>query len=182
MLLSHRDVIHLTPLASPIQGDPSTLLDYKYFRLELDFPEAQTQASGPEVQDLADAGHARPNSLRILVPSSKMGRLIGTGGSTIRQLKQDCQCDLETFPWGSFHPCAPSHYHGRTVQCSVPQISQPVSYSNPGEDFRRRPGTASPSDRTPDELGTCTQRAFLFASRDDWSRHTSPDRRLGLYG
>lgn len=50
MLLSHRDVIHLTPLASPIQGDPSTLLDYKYFRLELDFPEAQTQASGPEVQ------------------------------------------------------------------------------------------------------------------------------------
>ena len=41
------------------------------------------------------------------------------GGSTIRQIKRDYQCELETSPWGSFHPNTPGHYHGRTVQCTA---------------------------------------------------------------
>ena len=48
-----------------------------------------------------------------------MGRLLGMGGSTIRQIKRDYHCELETSPWGSFHPSAPVHYHGRTVQCTA---------------------------------------------------------------
>ena len=68
------------------------MLEYTYFRLELDFSEAQTQARAPAVAIAGHADdHAHPISIKILVSSSKMGRLIGTGGSTIRQLKQDYQ-------------------------------------------------------------------------------------------
>ena len=40
-----RDVIHFTPLAQPILGNPSSLLEYNYFRLEFDVPEAQPLSS-----------------------------------------------------------------------------------------------------------------------------------------
>ena len=86
-LISHGDVIHLSPLAPPVQGDSIALLEYKNFRLELDFPEAQTQASGPAVADLAEAGHAplfqgpscagrRPTNCNA--SARRRGRLIGT--------------------------------------------------------------------------------------------------------
>ena len=48
-------------------------MEYSYFRLGLDFPEAQTQA---RVADTAEAGQLQLFSLKILVPSSKMGRLL----------------------------------------------------------------------------------------------------------
>jgi hypothetical protein len=41
---SHGDLVHLTPRAPPIEGDPGVLQDYQYFRLKLDFPEIKTQA------------------------------------------------------------------------------------------------------------------------------------------
>lgn len=115
MPLSHGDIIHLSPLAPPIQEDHGILQDYQSFRLELDFLEARPPVRADS--DVDDISHS--HSLKMLVPSSKIGRLMGMGGSIIRKLKQDFECELETSPWGSFHPCAPSHYQGRTVQCSA---------------------------------------------------------------
>jgi hypothetical protein len=114
-LLSHGDVIHLPSLAPPIQGDPGVLQEYQNFRPELDFLEAQPTASAHS----AVVGDSHSSSLKMIVPSSKIGRLMGVGGSIISKLKHNYQCELETLPWGSFHPCAPCHYQGRTVQCSA---------------------------------------------------------------
>jgi hypothetical protein len=86
-LLSHGDVIHLSPLAPPIQGDPGLLQEYQNFRLELDFLEAQPTAS----TDSAEVGDSHSSSLKMLVPSSKIGHLKGVGGSIIHKLKHENQ-------------------------------------------------------------------------------------------
>ena len=55
-------------------------------------------------------------SLKFLLHSPLVGKLMGTGGSTIQQIREANNCDLFVSPWGSFHPAAVSS-QGRTVQC-----------------------------------------------------------------
>ena len=49
-LVTHTDFALLShgALALPTQGNPSSLLECNYFRLELEIPEAQTQARGSD--------------------------------------------------------------------------------------------------------------------------------------
>ena len=112
--LMHGDLIHLTPRAPPIQGDPSVLYDYHCFRFELDFP-----AIIPRADALVQSDRDRESpdiSFKFLLSSPMVGKLMGTGGSTIRQIRDANNCELCVSPWGSFHPRAVAS-HGRTVQC-----------------------------------------------------------------
>jgi hypothetical protein len=121
--LLHGDLIHLTPRAPPIHGDPAVLHDYQYFRFELDFPEIITRGSGAS----SDKDEESPDiSLKFLLHSPLVGKLMGTGGSTIRQIRDANNCDLVVSPWGSFHPASVAS-QGRTVQCIA---KTPGSLSN----------------------------------------------------
>jgi hypothetical protein len=111
--LSHGDLIHLTPRAPALEGDPSLLVDYQYFRLELVFPEAQA----PRQHSVTLS--TRPDticSLKFLLPSPMVGALMGRGGTTVRNICVAYDCNIEVSPWGSFHPAA-TLAQCRTVQC-----------------------------------------------------------------
>ena len=97
--------------------------DYQFFRFELDFPEIQPQAG----VTLLDKDEKSPVfSLKFLLLSPLVGKLMGTGGATIRQISAANNCDLSVSQWGSFHPAALSS-QGRTVQCVA---KTPGSLSN----------------------------------------------------
>ena len=94
--LSHGNLIHLTPLAPAIVGDPSVLLKYSYFQLILDFPESKIENDKEgDVDDSADIC-----SIKFLLPSAMVGTLMGRGGETIRAIRADNDCDIEVSPWG----------------------------------------------------------------------------------
>ena len=110
--LLHGDLIHLTPRAPPIHGDSGALKDYQYFQLELDFPDITTRGGA-----LSDKDEESLNiSLKFLLHSPLVGKLMGMGGSAIQQIRAANSCDLCVSPWGSFHPAAVTS-QGRTVQC-----------------------------------------------------------------
>ena len=111
--LSHGDLIHLTPCAPPIGGDPSILHNYQYFRFELDFPDINPQGG---VAILGRDVESQDPSLKFLLHSPLVGKLMGPGGSTIQQIRDANNCDVSVSPWGSFHPAAVSS-QGRTVEC-----------------------------------------------------------------
>jgi hypothetical protein len=113
--LAHGDLIHLTPRAPPIVGDPGTLFEYDYFKLELDFPETKVKPGNENSVNIREE-YAVISSLKFLLPSAMVGMLMGTGGETIRAIRTEHECDIQVSPWGSFHPAA-AHSQGRTVQC-----------------------------------------------------------------
>ena len=82
--LSHGDLIHLTPLAPAIVGDPSVLLKYSYFQFNLDFPESKIENDKEgDVDDSADIC-----SIKFLLPSAMVGTLMGRGAKPFERFAQ----------------------------------------------------------------------------------------------
>jgi hypothetical protein len=92
------------------------LNDYQFFRLELDFPEITPRRSAVTRLDMEE--QSVDITLKFLLPSPLVGKLMGNRGSNIRQICEANDCELFVSPWGSFHPAAVSN-QARTAQCSA---------------------------------------------------------------
>ena len=88
--------------------------DYDAFKFSLHCGLLPRPVAGPTIC----GEYTNQTELRIVVSSSLIGRLMGTGGSTIRQLRQSHQSSIFVSGHRLFHPDAVAE-QGRVIHCSA---------------------------------------------------------------